>query len=165
LTFCTFLSLFVLWYNHLSDQKYKKAIINLHMIEDVPQAPAADFDPNLLNAADPSRVRFPERFSLEAMTAPEGAVVTEFERTPEGFMDLEWEYTEVERAVNLDFDHQAATTLSRSQLEEQATPALERMNQQRAALETPVAPKIPVKLHLCVGSNSRPIILKTCRST
>jgi hypothetical protein len=55
------------------------------MIEDVPQAPAADFDPNLLNAADPSRVRFPERFSLEAMTAPEGAVVTEFERTPEGF--------------------------------------------------------------------------------
>ena len=110
------------------------------MIEDIPQAPVADFDPNRIKSVDPSRVRFPERFSLESMAAPESAVVTEFERTPEGFMDLEWEYTEVVRAVNLDFDHLAATTLSRPQLEERAAPALELMNQQRAGLETPIDP-------------------------
>lgn len=110
------------------------------MIETLPQAPVANFDPNRINTIDPARVRFPERFSLETLTAPKNAVVTLFEGTLEGFMELELEYTEVERAVNLDFYHLAATTLTRPQLEERAAPALKRMNQQRASLETPIDP-------------------------
>jgi hypothetical protein len=113
------------------------------MSEDIPQEqplPVEGFDPNKINTVPAENVRFPERYSREAFDAPETATVSEFERTPEGYLEVEWQYREVERAVTLDFDHFASTAYTRGELEQRAAPQISTMNQQRAGLETPAEP-------------------------
>ncbi len=103
------------------------------MTED--QAPP-DFNPNKINEVDPDRLQFPLRYSREGFAAPEGAEVTEFERTPEGYLEIEWQYKEVQRALALDFDH-LASGYGREALEEQVKPKVDELNQHRSQLEKP----------------------------
>lgn len=73
----------------------------------------------------------PYRYSQETFSAPEGMQVTEFERTPEGFLELEWQYKDIQRALALDFNH-VASGMSRDALEEAAKQQLELINASRS---------------------------------
>lgn len=73
----------------------------------------------------------PYRYSQETVLAAEGVAVTEFERTPEGYLELEWQYKEVQRALALDFD-QVAGTMNRSQLEAAAKDQIDHINTGRS---------------------------------
>jgi hypothetical protein len=107
------------------------------MTEDQP-TPA--FNPDKINQVAPDRLQFPLRYSREAFEAPTGAEVTEFERTPEGWLELEWEYKEVQHALFLDHDHHAGLAYSREELQEHARPHFDAINQKRANLEDPASP-------------------------
>lgn len=98
------------------------------------------FNPNQINEIEPSRLRFPLRYSREGLPSPEGATVGEHERTPAGYLEIEWQYEDTQRALNLDFDIFAATTYSRAQLEELAKPHIQALNVRRAALKDPDDP-------------------------
>ncbi len=104
------------------------------------EQPAVDFNPNKINEVDPARLQFPLRYSRESFAAPKGVEVTEFERTPEGYLEIEWQYREVQRALALDFDHFAGSAWDRAALEEQAKPKFEEINQKRSGLENPAEP-------------------------
>lgn len=95
------------------------------------QAPPQGFNPNKINEVPPERLKFPMRYSREGFAAPESASVTEYERTPEGYLEIEWQYQEAQRALSLDFNSFAATTYSRQQLEELAAPHVADINQRR----------------------------------
>ncbi len=75
----------------------------------------------------PDQLRPPYQFTQELLPAPEGVDVSEFERTPEGYLELEWQYKDALSALALDFD-QLAQGMSRSQLEEAAADRLEEIN-------------------------------------
>lgn len=103
------------------------------MTEEQPLAPVQDqdFNPNKINEVPPERLNFPLRFSREALEAPQDATVTEFERTPEGYLEVEWQYKDAQKALALDFDSHVATTCSREQLEELAAPHIQQINEKR----------------------------------
>ena len=98
------------------------------------------FNPDKINQVDPARLRFPLRYSRESFAAPEGAQVSEFEKTPEGYLEIEWQYREVGRALALDFDHHIADTLDRGALEQQVQPKVDEMNKKRGDLAQPAEP-------------------------
>lgn len=109
------------------------------MSEDQPvQQP--EFNPNKINEIDAERLRFPLRYSREGFPPQSEVVVTDLERTPEGYLELEWQYEDTERALALDFDHYSATTMSRAGLEAAAMPFVAAVNEQRANLEHPASP-------------------------
>ena len=62
---------------------------------------------------------------------PKGIEVSEWENTPEGYLELEWQYRDVQRALALDFDHHIAD-VDRTELEHQAAPSIEQLNAQRS---------------------------------
>lgn len=96
------------------------------------QARQQGFNPNKINEIPPTQLTFPMRYSRESFAALEGVIVTEFERTPEGYLEIEWQYQEVQRALSLDFCNSfAPTTYSRQQLEELAAPHVAAMNKRR----------------------------------
>ncbi len=95
------------------------------------QIPPQGFNPNMINEVPSEWLKFPLRYSREGFTAPEDAIVTEYERTPEGYLEIEWQYQEVQRALSLDFNSFTATAYSRQQLEELATPKVAEINQRR----------------------------------
>ncbi|MBI1862986.1 AAA family ATPase [Candidatus Microgenomates bacterium] len=72
---------------------------------------------------------------METVPAPVGAEVTEFERTPEGYLELEWQYREVQGALALDFGNTVATTMSRADLEASVKEHVDNMNAERVAVE------------------------------
>ena len=77
-------------------------------------------------------LHYPEALLVEPPEmAPEGVEVSEWENTPEGYLEIEWQYRDVQRALALDFDHHIAE-VDRSKLEQQASPALERLNAERS---------------------------------
>lgn len=107
------------------------------MVED---QQVATFNPDKINQVDPSRLQFPLRYSREAFEAPGGAEVTEFEQTPEGWMELEWQYKEVQHALFLDHDHHVGINYSRQELQDRAQPHFDAINEKRAGLEKPAQP-------------------------
>jgi hypothetical protein len=102
------------------------------MTEGQVQTPA--FNPNKINEVPPERLQFPLRYSREAFEAPEGTEVTEFERTPEGYLEIEWQYKDVQRALALDFDQFAVASYDRPALEEAARTGVDAINESRAKL-------------------------------
>src|SRR4051812_32413362 len=101
------------------------------MTEDIPiEVSGQQPEPGV--AVDAERLSYPYRYSVAEFEAPAGAQVTEFERTPEGYTELEWQYREVQRALALDFDHHTSFTMTREQLLTDAQPQLDEMNQKRA---------------------------------
>lgn len=104
------------------------------MTEDIPQDVSGQ-EPQLGVPVDADKLSYPYRYSVEAFPPPEGAEVSEFERSPEGYMEIEWQYRDVQRALALDFDHFTATTLTRPQLEAQTAEHIESINTQRAQVE------------------------------
>jgi MoxR-like ATPase len=95
------------------------------------QIQTTPFDPNKINEVPPERLRFPLRYSREAFQPPESAAVTEFERTPEGYLEIEWQYKDVQRALALDFDQHVMATYDRPQLEEAVQSQVDAVNAKR----------------------------------
>lgn len=90
------------------------------MTEEQPSAATAQL-------AQQDQLRAPYRYSQEEFPVPEGAAVTEFERTPAGYLEIEAQYKETQRALALDFD-QYAGTMSREELEEAAREQVDNIN-------------------------------------
>ena len=86
-------------------------------------------DPN--RRIEPSSV--PYRYSKEVFEAPKTASVTEFERTPEGYTEIEWQYRDLQHALALDFDQYALSKmgLTREQIEQQAKAQIDQLNESR----------------------------------
>lgn len=62
---------------------------------------------------------------------PEDAEAAEWERTPQAYLEVEWDYKETDRALNMDFRHYLAS-LPRAELERMSQAHIEEMNRKRA---------------------------------
>jgi len=62
---------------------------------------------------------------------PENAEAAEWERTPQAYLEVEWDYRETDRALNLDFRHYLAS-LTPAELERMSQAHIEQINQKRA---------------------------------
>ncbi len=83
----------------------------------------------------PEAQSFPHKYSVEAFEAPVAADVTEFERSPEGYLEIEWQYRDTQRALALDFDHfMIGKSLSRDELEAQVQAQIDEINTAREAI-------------------------------
>src|SRR5579863_9339561 len=61
---------------------------------------------------------------------PESAEAAEWERTPEAYLEVEWDYRDTDRALNMDFRHYLAS-LPQAELERMSQAHIDQMNQKR----------------------------------
>ncbi len=81
----------------------------------------------------PEPQSYPYRYSAEQLPVPGNIELTEMERTPEGYFEIEWQYRDVQRALALDFNNHAAT-MPRGQLEASIKDRIEHINEAREAV-------------------------------
>jgi len=102
-----------------------------------------------------SPYHYPERLTREGPDYTPEAIegVGEWEKTPQAYLEVEWDYKETARALNLDFKHHMAA-IPRSELEKLAQPRVDHLNQQRAAQNA-----LPVN----ITEASNPILIQLVR--